>query len=151
MLGEHRRLVAIEQRLQAREMITVERPRTADREPDAVHGQRKLPGDVAQQTMRRAAGAHVVLGMDFEEIDRARIAENVQRVLRLQTHPGTGTLKPGSLGISIDWFARHVFSRQLSGGPESSISAVSLDSGIRVFDAPGTTAILNRSGVRPGA
>ena len=58
-------------------MIAVERPHRADRQPDAVHRQRIALAQRGELRMRRAAGAHVVLGMDLEESDRLRRGEDV--------------------------------------------------------------------------
>ncbi len=38
--------------------------------------------------MRWTAGAHIVFGMDFEEVDGATAFENCVGVLRLQSHSG---------------------------------------------------------------
>ena len=50
--------------------------------------QRIVGADPAQQMMRRAARAHVVFGVDLEEIDPAGTGKNVFAMLGLET--GTG-------------------------------------------------------------
>ena len=45
--------------------------------------------------VRRSARAHVVFGVNFEEVDRARAFENVAGVLRLQSRSGADHLHAG--------------------------------------------------------
>ncbi len=86
VLGEETRLVALVQMLQPQEMIAVERPVGADREPDAVQRQRVALADRGQVAMRRPAGAHVVLRVHLEEAEVGAALEDVAIVLRLQPH-----------------------------------------------------------------
>jgi hypothetical protein len=88
MLGEQRRTIDIDQPLQPPQMFAIERRRAANRQSDAVNRQQIVPADALEQMMRRAAGAHVVLGVDLEEIDPARAAEDVVGVLVLQAGAG---------------------------------------------------------------
>ena len=67
MLGDERRLVAVDQRLETLEMRPVERLRSADRHAHAVERDGIVPADAGQRVVRRAAGAHVVFGVDLEE------------------------------------------------------------------------------------
>jgi len=50
--------------------------------------------------VRRAAGAHVVLGVDLEEVDTAGSRENIVGMFGLETNPDR---KPGERG----WICSH--------------------------------------------
>ena len=60
----------------------------ADGQADAVDRQRIVRANPLQQVMRRAAGTHVVLGVDLEEIDAAGTRQNVLGMFGLEA--GTG-------------------------------------------------------------
>ena len=68
--------------------------------------QRKVAGDVGQQPVRRTAGAHVVLGVNLEEIERARIVED--RRARARPSGRRRRWRRGSFVLSAIGFARHV-------------------------------------------
>src|SRR5262249_54466285 len=51
--------------------------------------------DAVQQMVRRATGAHIVLGVDLEEIDTVGARENIVGVFGLEPNPGQ---KPGEIG-----------------------------------------------------
>jgi hypothetical protein len=55
-----------------------------------VHGKRIFRPDTPKKVVWRAAAAHVVLGMNFEKIDLARLPENIF---------GMFGLEPGASGI----------------------------------------------------
>ena len=69
VLRKQSRLVTLVQRLQPVQMLSVERAVRADRETDAVQRDRIELADGFEVTVRRAARAHVVLGVDLEEAD----------------------------------------------------------------------------------
>ncbi len=94
MLGEQAGLVALVERLQALEMIRVERPRGADREADAMQRQRIALANGGKVAMRRTAGAHVVLGVDLEEADIGRAIEDRGVVLGLEADAGPWRHRP---------------------------------------------------------
>ena len=72
MLGEQRRLIDFDEALETREMLAIERRGAADGKTHAVDRKRIVRADALKQMMRRTAGAHVVFGVDLEEIDPAR-------------------------------------------------------------------------------
>ena len=72
MLGDERRLVALNESAEAREMRLVQGLRTADRHAYAVQRNRMVAANSLEGVMRRAAGAHVVLGVNLEEAARLR-------------------------------------------------------------------------------
>ena len=88
MLGNKRRLVAIDERLEAPEMRLVERLRPADRHAHAVERHRIVAADAGQRIMRRAAGAHVVFGMNLEEAVLLPLGEDRRQMLMLEAGAG---------------------------------------------------------------
>ncbi len=68
MLGNQRRLIAIDEGLEPLEMRFIERLRAADRHANAVERKRVVLADLAKSSMGRTAGAHVVFGVDFKEM-----------------------------------------------------------------------------------
>src|SRR6202166_5403554 len=67
MLRNKRRLVALDESAEAGEMGPVERLGTADRHAYPVQRNRMVAADALERLMRRSTGAHVVLGVHFEE------------------------------------------------------------------------------------
>src|SRR5216684_5870776 len=67
MLGNERRLVAVDKRLEPPEMRFVEWLRAADRHANTVERNRVVVTDSVKCGMRRAAGTHVVFSMDLKE------------------------------------------------------------------------------------
>jgi hypothetical protein len=90
MLGKEGRLIDRNEALQASEVLAVERRRAPDGEAYAVNRERIVRTDTPKKVMRRAAAAHVVLGMNLEKIDLARLPENIF---------GMFGLEPGASGI----------------------------------------------------
>ena len=88
MLGHQRRLVALDERLEAPEMGLVERLRPADRHADAVQRQRMVAADAGERVVRRTAGAHVVLGMNLEEAPLSSVGEDRRQMLVLEARSG---------------------------------------------------------------
>jgi hypothetical protein len=75
-------------RAQAREMSLIERLRTADGHADAMQGDGIVLPDAFQRPVRRAAGAHIVFGMNFEEKVLRPIRQDGAQVFVLETCPG---------------------------------------------------------------
>ena len=67
VLGNEGRLKALGDRREPLKMGAVERPGRADRQANPVQRQRIALADRVEAAMRRAAGAHVVLRVDFEK------------------------------------------------------------------------------------
>ena len=88
MLGDERRLVAIDERLETPEMRLVERLRPADRHAHAVQRHRIVAADAGQRVMRRAAGAHVVFGMNLEEAVLLPVGQDRRQMLMLEAGAG---------------------------------------------------------------
>src|SRR5216683_2978623 len=89
MLRETFRHVAFAQHFEPHEMVAIERPRRANRKPDAMHRQRIAFAQRSELGVRRAAGAHVVLGVDLEESERLWSGENVAKMRGLEADAGT--------------------------------------------------------------
>ena len=85
MLGEQRRLVAVDHALEPREVLAVERPGAADRQRHAMQRERCAHAKLGQHAMRRAAVAHVVLGMDLEEAEPVIGVKRLFGMLRLES------------------------------------------------------------------
>ena len=90
MLGEESRLVAIDQSLEAIEVVTIERSRRSDRQADPVQGEGIALADGAELGMRRAAFAHVVLSMNLEEPHPRLRREDLRDVVVLEAHACAG-------------------------------------------------------------
>src|SRR5258706_16331989 len=67
MLGNQRRLIAVDQGLEPLEMGFIERLRATDRHANAMERNRVVLADLVKRGMGRTAGAHVVFGVDFKE------------------------------------------------------------------------------------
>ena len=67
MLGNERRLVAVDKRLEPLEMRLIERLRAADRHANAVERNRVVLADLVECSVGWTAGTHVVFGVDFKE------------------------------------------------------------------------------------
>src|SRR5262245_14169493 len=97
-------------------MLAVERIGATDRQADAVNRQRIVGANSMQEMMRRTAGAHVILGVDLEEIDPAGTGENVVCVLVLEPHAcrmmRLGLRKRWLYGRSHDFLPRFGGSRR---------------------------------------
>ncbi len=93
MLGEHGGLVAIDQALQPREMLAVERPGAADRERHAMQRQRIARAELGEQAMRRPALAHIVLGMHLEEAEAVVSPKHVVGMLGLEADADARAVK----------------------------------------------------------
>jgi hypothetical protein len=104
MLGEERGLVARDERLQAPEMLAVERPGAPDRQPDAMQRDGIAFADCAEIVVRRPALAHVVLGMNLEPADVGGGVEDCTVMLGLE--PGAGAGRERHLGLAIVWAPR---------------------------------------------
>ena len=96
VLGKLRRLVAADQALEPRQVVAVERPRRADRQPDPMQRQRIAGADRLQPAMRRPAVAHVGLGVDLEEADLARAGEDRREMLGLEADAGAARQGTGA-------------------------------------------------------
>ena len=73
----------------AGKVVGVQIALATDRQADAVHGNRKAFGKVAQLRNRAAAVAHVVFGMDFQPAKRAGASHDVAVVPGLVADAGT--------------------------------------------------------------
>src|ERR1700726_4096400 len=88
MLRNNRRLVALDERAEAREMGSVERLGTAVRHAYPVQRNRMVAADAFERLMRRSAGAHVVLGVHLEEAGLRAFRQDGVQVLVLEAGPG---------------------------------------------------------------
>src|SRR5216683_7150592 len=88
MLGDQRRLVAIDEMLETRQMCPVERPLAADRQAHAVQRDGIVASHGFEGAMRRSARAHVVLGMNFEEATPLALGANRSQMFVLEAGPG---------------------------------------------------------------
>src|SRR6516162_5270350 len=84
MLGNERRLVALYERLEPSEMRFVEWLRAANRHANAVERNRVLVADSVERGMGRAAGAHVVFGMNLKEAILLLFGKNCLQMLMLE-------------------------------------------------------------------
>lgn len=82
--------VAIAQPAQALQMRAVERSVDADRQADAMQRQREALVQMRELRMRAAAFAHVILGMNLDEADRARVGDQALEMIRLESDAGAG-------------------------------------------------------------
>jgi hypothetical protein len=69
MLGEQAGPVAVDKTPQAGEMGKIEAAGRTDRQAHAMKRERIAGADFAEHVMRRPAAAHVVFGVNLEEID----------------------------------------------------------------------------------
>src|SRR6266513_1502447 len=90
MLREAFRRVLIAQLFEPREMVAIERPHRADRQPDTMHRQRIAFSQSSKLRMRRSARAHVILGVNLDEPDRVCRRENVAKMRGLEADAGAG-------------------------------------------------------------
>jgi hypothetical protein len=88
MLGEQRRLIDIDDAFQPFQVVAIERGCTADRQADTVDRQRMISANPVQEVMRRTARAHVVLGVNLEEIDAAGAGQDVVAMLGFKPDSG---------------------------------------------------------------
>src|SRR5437016_11327834 len=88
MFGNQGRLIAVDETPEAREMLLVERLRSSDRHAHAVQRQRVIAPDGFKGPMRRSSGAHVVLGVDFEEAPLSAFGKDRGEVLVLEACSG---------------------------------------------------------------
>src|ERR1700756_1121642 len=84
MLRHQRRLVARNELAEARKVRPVEGSCPADRHADAMQRQWMIAAYGLERAMRGAAGAHIVLGMDFEEAMLRTFGEDRRKVLMLE-------------------------------------------------------------------
>src|SRR5215467_496930 len=89
MLGNQRRLIAIDERLEPLEMRFVKRLRAADRHANAVERKRVVLADLAKRRMRRTAGAHVVFGVDFKETITLPVGQDRRQMFVLEARANT--------------------------------------------------------------
>jgi hypothetical protein len=87
MLGEQPRPVAIDETPQAREMRAIEAAGRADRQADTMKRKRIAGADLAEHVVRRPALAHVVFGVNLEEIDSMGAGQYVVGMLMLEPDP----------------------------------------------------------------
>jgi hypothetical protein len=71
--------------LQPLQMHPIERASAADRKANAMHRQRVVCANPVQEVMRRTARAHVILGVDLEEIDSVETGKDIPGMLGLKT------------------------------------------------------------------
>ena len=90
MLGKEGRLIDRNDALQASEVLTVERRRAPDGEASAVILKWIVRSDTPETVVRGAAATHIILGVNFEKIELARLPENIS---------GMFGLEPGASGI----------------------------------------------------
>jgi hypothetical protein len=90
MFGKGGRVIAVDQRLQPRQVRLVERAVGSDRKTDTVQRNGIVRGNRSQVAMRRAAVSHVVLGMDFEKTEIGFAVEDFSVVLRLEAEARAG-------------------------------------------------------------
>src|SRR6266849_2168742 len=89
MLGNERRLVAVDKRLEPPEMRFVEWLRTADRHANAVERNRVVLADPVKCGMGRAAGTHVVFSMDLKEAISLLIGQDRLQMFMLEARART--------------------------------------------------------------
>ena len=87
MFRDERALVALNEGAEAREMRLVQGLRSADRHAHAVQRNGMVAANSLEGAMRRAAGAHVVLGVNLKEAARLRPLEDRLQVLGLEACP----------------------------------------------------------------
>jgi hypothetical protein len=83
------RLIAFDQFGEALQMLHIQRPFSTDGQADTVQRQRILLADQTEKMMKRAAGDHVVFGVDFEETDVRLCTQHFTKVPGLEPQPGT--------------------------------------------------------------
>jgi len=76
MFREESWLITYGQGLEAHEMASVQPPRTADRQAHAMQGKWVEIANGGKIAVRRAAGAHVVFGMDLEEAEIRQFSQH---------------------------------------------------------------------------
>ena len=70
-------------------MRLIERLRTADRHANAVERNRVVLADLVKRSMGRAAGAHVVFGVDFKEAISLLVGQDRLQMFVLETRADT--------------------------------------------------------------
>src|SRR5690606_26705294 len=88
MLGKTFGLVAVAQRLEAREMRAVERLRRTDRQPDPMDRQGVALAQGPQLRMRRTARPHIVFRMHLKKAERLRRLDDLSKMLGLEADAG---------------------------------------------------------------
>src|SRR5260370_19415964 len=89
MLGNQRRLIAVDEGLEPLEMPFIKRLRAADRHANAVKRNGVVLADLVKRSMRRTAGAHVVLGVDFKEAISPLVGQDRLQMFVLETRANT--------------------------------------------------------------
>src|SRR6056297_2392676 len=90
VLGKAGGLQPFAQVPEPREVSSVQPTFATDAEADAVYGNREPFRQVTQLGQWPPAIAHVVLGVDFQPFDRARIVQDGGEMLWFVTNAGTG-------------------------------------------------------------
>ena len=85
MFGARRWIIAFDKRLQAAEMRAIERLSAADRQADAMDREGRISAQTHRAARAEPAGAHVILGVDFEKSDIARRGYDVREMRALET------------------------------------------------------------------
>lgn len=89
MLGNERRLITVDKRVEPPEMRFVEWLRPTNRHANTVERNRVVVTDSIKCGMGRAAGAHVVFSMDLKEAISLLIGQNCLQVFMLETRADT--------------------------------------------------------------
>src|SRR5258705_6472788 len=89
MLGNERRLIAVDKRLEPPEMRFVEWLRAADRHANTVERNRVVVTDSVKCGMGRAAGTHVVFRMDLKEAISLLIGQDCLQMFMLEARART--------------------------------------------------------------
>ena len=116
MLGEQRRLVARDQRVERVEMGGIERPLAADRQADAMDRERIDRAQRGERGVGRPAGAEIVFGMDFEKAERRPFGDQTRAVLGLETDARADRRRRGAAAAGVVAKRRHRFSPVLRNG-----------------------------------
>src|SRR5215469_9840571 len=89
MLGDQRRLIAVDEGLEPLEMRFIERLQAADRHANAVERHRVVSADLVKRGMGRTAGAHVVFSVDFKEAISLPLGQDRLQMLVLEARAST--------------------------------------------------------------
>ena len=95
MLGKEGRLIGRNEVLQTSEMFTVERRRASDGESNAVNRKRIICSNTPKQVVRRAAAAHIILGMQ-----RRGVSGQPSKGRRQKTKPKGRKVPPAPASIA---------------------------------------------------
>src|ERR1700759_2823844 len=88
VFGDQRGLVAFDEIAETDKMRLVEGLGASDRHADAVERHGMVAADGLERTMRRSAGAHIVLGMNFEESALFAFVQDRREMLVFEAAPG---------------------------------------------------------------